>query len=65
MEKNLNVVAKINYKKKQIGDVKNTFGNSDKFYRDYGFKPKTSIENGLKQFCIWLKTYIKNWEIKV
>ena len=59
LEKNLNVVAKINYKKKQIGDVKNTFGNSDKFYKDYGFKPNTSIESGLKLFCDWLKIYIK------
>ena len=43
LKKNFHLKIRINYKKKQVGDVKNTFGNSQKFYRDYGFKPNTSF----------------------
>ena len=59
LKKNFHLKIRINYKKKQVGDVKNTFGNSQKFYRDYGFKPNTSLKIGIKSFCDWFKAYNK------
>ena len=59
LKKNLQKKVKINYKKKQLGDVKNTFGNSQKLFADYGFKPNTTLQYGIKKFIEWLKDYHK------
>ena len=59
LKKNLQKKVKINYKKKQLGDVKNTFGNSQKLFIDYGFKPNTTLKHGIERFVEWLKGYYK------
>jgi UDP-glucuronate 4-epimerase len=43
----------------QKGDVYQTFADIDETTRDLGFKPKTSIEDGLKIFVDWYKKYYK------
>lgn len=41
----------------QPGDVYQTYANVDDLIRDFGFKPITPIEEGLKQFAKWFKAY--------
>ena len=41
----------------QPGDVPATYADVDDLMRDVGFKPSTSIEEGIKQFVNWYSTY--------
>jgi UDP-glucuronate 4-epimerase len=41
----------------QDGDVPLTYADIDSFVNDYGFKPKTSIEEGIDKFINWYLTY--------
>ena len=41
----------------QPGDVKETIADIDATRRDFGFEPKTNIEEGLKNFVKWYKEY--------
>lgn len=41
----------------QPGDVPNTFANIDDLIEDVGFRPKTSIEEGVQCFIDWFKGY--------
>jgi UDP-glucuronate 4-epimerase len=42
----------------QQGDVPRTFADIDKLIDDFGYKPSTSINNGLEQFIKWYKKYV-------
>jgi len=44
----------------QEGDVPETFADVDDLIRDVGFKPATSIEDGVGKFIDWYKEYYKN-----
>ena len=59
IEKNLNMKAKIFFKPLQFGDVKNTFSNSKKLKKMINYKPKTSLEIGIRNFCNWYKKFYK------
>ena len=41
----------------QQGDVPRTFANVDKLIKDYGYKPNTTIQNGLREFVNWYRMY--------
>jgi UDP-glucuronate 4-epimerase len=41
----------------QPGDVPATFADVDDLMRDVGFKPSTSIEDGLARFAEWYRSY--------
>jgi UDP-glucuronate 4-epimerase len=41
----------------QPGDVPATYADISAIQRDYGFQPETNLEEGLKQFVSWYKTY--------
>ncbi len=41
----------------QQGDVPATYANVDALINDVGFKPSTSIEDGVSSFVKWYKTY--------
>lgn len=43
----------------QAGDVPATFANVDDLIRDVGFKPATSIEEGISRFVKWYREYHK------
>ncbi|MBO8232420.1 UDP-glucuronate 5-epimerase [Prochlorococcus marinus str. MU1402] len=60
IEINLGVVAAKNYLPMQTGDVKETFANNDLLYSLTGFKPKTDIKQGIRNFCNWYKEYYLN-----
>jgi UDP-glucuronate 4-epimerase len=59
IEKALNIKAKINYLPLQLGDVPNTYADISKIKNDLGYKPQTSVEEGVKQFVRWYKKYFK------
>jgi len=41
----------------QIGDVKETFADISAIERDHGFKPVTSIDEGIPRFVSWYREY--------
>lgn len=41
------------------GDVPNTFANIDDFVKDFSFKPKFTISEGVKNFVQWYLSYYK------
>lgn len=51
--------AIIDFKPMHPGDVKETYADIEDATRDFGFSPKTSIEEGLPKFVEWYKDYYK------
>ena len=51
------IVAKKEFLPMQPGDVKATYSDSSPLERDFGFKPSTSIEEGLQRFANWYVEY--------
>jgi len=51
--------AKENLLPMQAGDVPVTFADVDELIVDIGFKPRTSIEDGIAKFVEWYKGYYK------
>ena len=43
----------------QPGDVPETCANIDRAQRDFGFEPKTSVEQGIANFIDWYRAYYK------
>jgi UDP-glucuronate 4-epimerase len=59
LEKNLGKEARKEFLPMQDGDVYQTFADISEIEKDYGFRPKTSIEEGLEKFVEWYKGYSK------
>ena len=59
LEKNLHKKAKKIFLPMQPGDVPATYADVDDLMADVGFKPATSIEEGIKKFVSWYKDYYK------
>jgi UDP-glucuronate 4-epimerase len=57
LEKHLGIPAIKEYLPMQPGDVQATYADISDLERDVGFKPKTSIDDGLKKFVDWYKEY--------
>jgi UDP-glucuronate 4-epimerase len=43
----------------QAGDVVETFADVGDLMRDVGFRPQTSIEDGIRDFVDWYRDYYK------
>ena len=41
----------------QPGDVPVTYADTSALERDFGFKPNTSLREGLRKFAQWYKTF--------
>jgi UDP-glucuronate 4-epimerase len=41
----------------QDGDVAETYANVDDLVRDVGFKPATTVEDGIAKFVAWYRDY--------
>ena len=59
LEEKLGKKAKRNYMEMQPGDVVRTYADVSDLEKDIGFKPSTSIEDGLGKFVDWYKEYYK------
>jgi UDP-glucuronate 4-epimerase len=43
----------------QTGDVKDTFANVEDLFTAVGFKPQTTIEDGIPKFVKWYRDYYR------
>lgn len=59
IEKKLNIKAEKEYLKLQPGDVVKTWSDTSQFTKDYGYQPKTNIEEGVNRFIEWYCDYYK------
>jgi UDP-glucuronate 4-epimerase len=59
LEENLGMKAAKNYLPMQPGDVPATYADIDDLVSDVGFKPATSIEEGISRFVAWYRGYYK------
>ena len=60
LEKHLQKEAIINYLPMQPGDVEQTFADLSKVQNYIPYNPKTSIDDGLGNFCNWYKNFVKD-----
>lgn len=59
LEKALGKEAKKELLPMQPGDVPQTYADVSELEKDFGFKPATSIEEGLSKFATWFKEYYR------
>ena len=59
LEETLKIKAKIEYLPMQLGDVESTFADTKSLDSYIGFKPKTTIKEGIKNFVKWYKDFYK------
>ena len=57
IEECLGLEAKKNFLPMQPGDVKETYADIEDLARDFGFRPKTPLREGIARFIEWYKTY--------
>ena len=57
LEKCLGQKAKKNFLPMQLGDVPDTWADVSALARDTGYRPKTSLEDGVKRFVEWYRGY--------
>jgi UDP-glucose 4-epimerase len=50
--------VEIIYEPEQVGDVSHTYADVSKAKKILGYEPKTKLEEGLKKFIDWYKTYM-------
>jgi UDP-glucuronate 4-epimerase len=60
LEEHLGKKAEKNLLPIQAGDVPATYANVDDLIKDVGFKPETSIREGIKRFVEWYRQYYKS-----
>jgi len=61
LEKAIGKEAKKNFLPMQDGDVQSTYADVSDLINDFGYKPNTILENGIKKFVKWYKEF---YEIK-
>ena len=59
LPKDYNIDNYLEYVEMQDGDVYETYSDTSKFYEDFSFKPKVSLEEGINKFVKWYKEYYK------
>jgi UDP-glucuronate 4-epimerase len=59
IEANLGVKAIREFLPLQMGDVKDTHSNCAIISRKYGYNPKVSVNEGVKRYIDWFKSYYK------
>lgn len=59
IEKYLGKKSKKKFDKLQKGDVLKTFSDITKIKKEYNFKPKIKLKDGLKNYIKWFKSFYK------
>jgi UDP-glucuronate 4-epimerase len=57
IEKQLGKKAQINYKPLQLGDVVASHADVQDLEKDFGFRPTTTVAEGIKEFIKWYKGF--------
>lgn len=60
LEEEIGIKAKKDFIPMQLGDVKETFADTNKIEKFLGFKPNTDLNNGIKLFIKWYKSFYKD-----
>lgn len=60
LSKNFDLDSHIELLPMQPGDVLETYADTYKLEKDFGFKPNTSLRDGLRKFSEWYKEYYIN-----
>jgi len=58
IEKELSIKAEFNFLPLQLGDVPSSHADISEL-RKYGYKPRYTIEMGIKNFVSWYREYYK------
>lgn len=59
LEQKLGKKAQLNLLPMQAGDIPETYAGIDDLVADFGFKPETSIEDGISRFVDWYREYYR------
>jgi len=59
IEHHIGLEAKKNFMEIQMGDVPATYADVDDLMNDVGFKPNTSIRDGIGEFIKWYREFYK------
>jgi UDP-glucuronate 4-epimerase len=59
IEKHLGKTAEKELLPLQPGDVVDTYADVEDLVQDVGYKPNTSIDQGIEKFVVWYKSYYK------
>lgn len=62
LERKIGKPAMIESLPSQPGDVPATYADTQKFFREFGYRPSTSIEDGLNRFVDWFAGYYRRQE---
>ena len=57
LERHIGKTARKEFLPMQAGDVYQTYADVDELYADFGFRPNTSVDFGLKKFVEWYRGY--------
>ena len=57
LERSTNLKALIDPQPMQPGDVRDTFADISAIERDHGFRPATTIDEGIPRFVQWYREY--------
>ena len=60
LEKALGAEARKDFLPLQDGDVPDTYANVDDLVEHFGYKPNTSVEQGVEKFVKWYRKYYKS-----
>ena len=63
LEKEIGIKAIKSFEKIQLGDVKETLAETKSIQKLTGFKPNTSIDEGIKRFVDWYKEFYSIYKI--
>ena len=59
LENSLKKKADINFLPLQLGDVPTTFSDVSNLKKNFNYKPKTTVQDGVENFVKWYKKYFK------
>lgn len=59
LPKDFNIDEHMELVEMQAGDVETTYADTSQLEKEYGFKPNTSLADGLDEFSKWYKEYYK------
>ena len=60
LPKDFDINSHIKFVPMQKGDVVTTYADTSELEKDFGYKPSTSLRDGLRMFAKWYKTYNKS-----
>ena len=60
LPKDFDIMAHSNLVPMQAGDVPVTYADVTPLEQDFGFKPSTSLREGLRKFAVWYKEFYFN-----